>query len=474
MGQAGVSLGMTDLFHRQVGAALSIPAKYYDLMRKEKPELLAANVNSWLADRDQSYMIRSMDGNARAFLSDHYRRIDNLEIAGATLPLFAGVEGVEVMSSEVTEHRLYLKIVDHRREVTCVGDRVQFGIVISNSEVGLGAVSVQPLVYTLACTNGMVVCSLGERKTHVGRTVRALEDNYSIYSDETMEAEDKAFLLKLRDVATAAFDEARQNMIVDRLTEAAGAKLKVAKSLDGTFQPDVESLSDLIDENTKGVILNSPNNPSGVVYTEENIVKICALLKQKSAEYDHHIFIISDEPYREIVYNGIKVPYLMNYYDDVVVCYSYSKSLSLPGERIGYIAVSPRAYKNRDLYAAVCGAGRALGYVCAPSLMQKVIAKCVRAKTDVEAYKNNRDLLLNSLESIGYTCVKPDGAFYLFVKALEADANAFSERAKHFGLLLVPGDSFGSCGYVRLAYCVSADMIKRSIPQFKELYNSYN
>ena len=257
-------------------------------------------------------------------------------------------------------------------------------------------------------------------------------------------------------------------------TEAAGAKLKVAKSLDGTFQPDVESLSDLIDENTKGVILNSPNNPSGVVYTEENIVKICALLKQKSAEYDHHIFIISDEPYREIVYNGIKVPYLMNYYDDVVVCYSYSKSLSLPGERIGYIAVSPRAYKNRDLYAAVCGAGRALGYVCAPSLMQKVIAKCVRAKTDVEAYKNNRDLLLNSLESIGYTCVKPDGAFYLFVKALEADANAFSERAKHFGLLLVPGDSFGSCGYVRLAYCVSADMIKRSIPQFKELYNSYN
>ena len=220
-----MSFGMTDLFHRQVGAALSIPAKYYDLMRKEKPDLLAANVNSWLGDREQSYMIRTMDGNARAFLSDHYRRIDNLEVASATLPLFAGVEGMEVMSSEVTEHRLYLKVVDHRREVTCVGDRVQFGIVISNSEVGLGAVSVQPLVYTLACTNGMIVNSLGERKTHVGRQVRALEDGFAIYSDETLEAEDKAFLLKLRDVATAVFDEARQNMIVDKLTEAAGARI---------------------------------------------------------------------------------------------------------------------------------------------------------------------------------------------------------------------------------------------------------
>ena len=256
-------------------------------------------------------------------------------------------------------------------------------------------------------------------------------------------------------------------------TEAAGARLLVAKSIDGTFQPDVDDLASLIDENTKGVILNSPNNPSGVVYTEENIIKICSLLKEKSAKYGHPIFVISDEPYREIVYDNIKVPYLMNYYDDVVVCYSYSKSLSLPGERIGYIAISPKAYKNRDLYAAVCGAGRALGYVCAPSLMQKVIAKCARAQTDTDAYKNNRDLLLNALEGYGYTCVKPDGAFYLFVKALEEDANAFSERAKHFGLLLVPGDSFGSCGYVRLAYCVSADMIKRSLPQFKELYNSY-
>lgn len=256
-------------------------------------------------------------------------------------------------------------------------------------------------------------------------------------------------------------------------TEAAGAELRVASSIDGTFQPDIDALAALIDENTAGIILNSPNNPSGVVYTEENIIKICALLKEKSERYGRHIFIIADEPYREVVYDDVKVPYLMNYYDDVVVCYSYSKSLSLPGERIGYIALSPRAYKNRDLYAAICGAGRALGYVCAPSLMQKVIAKCVRARTDTDAYKANRDLLLNALEGYGYTCVRPDGAFYLFVKALEPDANAFSERAKSFGLLLVPSDSFGVKGFVRLAYCVSADMIKRSLPAFKALMDSY-
>ncbi len=214
----------TDLFHRQVGAALSIPARYYDLMMAEKPALLAKNVNEWMSTRDQNYMIRSLSGVARALLSERYRRIDNLEVASATLPLFAGVDGVEVMSSEVTEHRLYLKVVDHRREVTCVGDRVQFGVVVSNSEVGLGAVSVQPLVYTLACTNGMIVNSLGERKTHVGRAVKGLED-YGVLSDEAAEAEDKAFLLRLRDVVVAAFDEARQGMIVGKLEEAAGAKI---------------------------------------------------------------------------------------------------------------------------------------------------------------------------------------------------------------------------------------------------------
>ncbi len=211
----------TDLFHRQIGSALSIPAKYYDLMQREKPALLASNVNSWLETKDQSYMIRSLDGSARAFLSDRYRRIDNLEVASAVLPLFAGMQ---VMSCEVTAQRLFIKVVDTRREAVCVGDAVQFGVVVSNSEVGLGAVSVQPLVYTLRCTNGLIVNSLGERKTHVGRAAKGLED-FAVYTEETQEAEDKAFLLKLRDIATAAFDEAKQGMIINRLETAAGAKI---------------------------------------------------------------------------------------------------------------------------------------------------------------------------------------------------------------------------------------------------------
>ncbi len=211
----------TELFHRQIGSALSIPAKYYDLMQREKPALLASNVNSWLETKDQSYMIRSLDGSARAFLSDRYRRIDNLEVASAVLPLFAGMQ---VMSCEVTAQRLFIKVVDTRREAVCVGDAVQFGVVVSNSEVGLGAVSVQPLVYTLRCTNGLIVNSLGERKTHVGRAAKGLED-FAVYTEETQEAEDKAFLLKLRDIATAAFDEAKQGMIINRLEAAAGAKI---------------------------------------------------------------------------------------------------------------------------------------------------------------------------------------------------------------------------------------------------------
>ena len=222
-------MGTTDLFHRQVASALSIPAKYYDLMAKEKPDLLAENVNSWFSTKDASYMVRSMDYGtgrvARALLSDRYRRIDNLEVASAVLPLFAGQEGMEIISSEVTESRLYLKILNRRLEMACVGDRVQAGVVISNSEVGLGAVSVQPLVYTLACTNGMIVSSLGERKTHIGRQAKALEESYVIYTDETMQAEDHAFMLRLRDATMAAIEEARFAQIVDTLAETASAPI---------------------------------------------------------------------------------------------------------------------------------------------------------------------------------------------------------------------------------------------------------
>ena len=226
MGKAR-QFGTTRLFHRQVASALGIPAKYYDLMQSRKPELLAQNVNAWFGDRENSYMIRTMDYGAgrmaRALLSDRYRRIDNMEIASAVLPLFAGSDQYEVVSSEVTENRLYLKIVNRRMEMAVVpGDIVQAGVMISNSEVGLGSVSVQPLVYRLVCTNGMVVNDMGERKNHVGRAAKAVDDSFHIYSDETMEAEDKAFLLKLRDVTMEAIEESRFAQVVGRLKEAAG------------------------------------------------------------------------------------------------------------------------------------------------------------------------------------------------------------------------------------------------------------
>ena len=219
--------GTTRLFHRQVASALGIPAKYYDIMQSQKPELLAQNVNAWLSDRENSYMIRTMDYGggrvARALLSDRYRRIDNMEIASAVFPLFAGSDQYEVISSEVTENRMYLKILSRRLEMEVVpGDYVQAGVVISNSEVGLGSVNVQPLVYRLVCTNGMIVNDMGERKNHVGRAAKAVEDSFHIYSDETMEAEDKAFLLKLRDVTMAAIEEGRFAQVVGKLKESAG------------------------------------------------------------------------------------------------------------------------------------------------------------------------------------------------------------------------------------------------------------
>ena len=224
------AFGATDLFHRQVGAALNIPAKYYDLMKSRKPELLAENVNSWLSERDQAYMIRSMDYGygrvARAFLSDRYRRIDNLEVASTVLPLFAGQPDMEVVSCEVTENRLHLKIVNHKLEAEVVpGDLVQAGVVISNSEVGLGAVSVQPLVYRLVCTNGMVCNDFGERRAHVGRQAKALEDSFHLYTDQTIQAEDKAFMLNLRDTTLAAIEETRFSMIVGRLRESTNVRI---------------------------------------------------------------------------------------------------------------------------------------------------------------------------------------------------------------------------------------------------------
>lgn len=255
---------------------------------------------------------------------------------------------------------------------------------------------------------------------------------------------------------------------------ANGANLKftLLPSEEGTLQIDIPVLEKALNEHTKIVLLNSPNNPSGVIYDEENIVALTNLLKKKEQEYGHPIFLIADEPYRELTY-GKNVPYLMNYYDDTIVCYSWSKSISLPGERIGYIALCERMQGVQDVYAAVCGAGRSLGYVCAPALMQYLVARCCEDTSDINAYRENRDLLVGGLRSFGYTCIEPDGAFYLFLKSPEEDEVAFCEKAKKYELLLVPGGDFGAKGYVRVAYCVSKDMIERALPSFQKLAKDY-
>ncbi len=255
--------------------------------------------------------------------------------------------------------------------------------------------------------------------------------------------------------------------------EQAGFKFVTVSCKKDDLQIDFNALEKAINKNTKAIIINSPNNPSGVIIPESDIIKLCNMLNEKQAEYGKEIFLISDEPYRELVYTDEKVAYIPAYYDNSFVCYSYSKALSLPGERIGYILVSPKMKEAADVYAAICGAGRALGYVCAPSLMQYVISECLDDTADVGIYDKNRNILYNALTNIGYTVIKPDGAFYMFVKALEDDANAFYERAKKFDLLLVPSDSFGVEGFVRISYCVDTDLIERSIPAFEKLYKDY-
>lgn len=255
--------------------------------------------------------------------------------------------------------------------------------------------------------------------------------------------------------------------------ETAGAALVALDSDPDTFQIDLKALEGAINEKTAAVLVNSPNNPSGVVYREETVARLADILNEKSAQFGKTIYLITDEPYRELVYGGVKVPYLTKYYPHTVVCYSYSKSLSLPGERIGYIFVNPAADRAKEMYLAVCGAGRALGYVCAPSIFQKMIARCQGVTSDVSVYERNRDVLAGALREYGFRCVQPDGAFYLFVKSPEADANSFCERAKAFDLLLVPGDDFGCKGYVRIAYCVSPAMIERSLPSFRKLAQAY-
>jgi len=251
--------------------------------------------------------------------------------------------------------------------------------------------------------------------------------------------------------------------------EANGCTFQVVPADIPDFQINFDALDALLNPRTQAIILNSPNNPAGVVYTRETLEKLGTLLAKKSAEYGHPIYIISDEPYRELTYGGITAPWVPAIYPNTVVCYSYSKSLSLPGQRIGYVYVCEEAEDAKALYAAIAGAARACGHVCAPSLWQKVIARCTHLRPDLNAYDENRRALYEALTSYGYEMAKPDGAFYLFIKAPGGDANAFSEKAKQKDLLLVPGDGFGCPGYFRICYCVSPEMIQKSLPVFKAL-----
>ncbi len=255
--------------------------------------------------------------------------------------------------------------------------------------------------------------------------------------------------------------------------EGAGGVL-VTVPPDDKLQPDLKALERAVSEKTKAVIVNTPNNPSGALISGGNLERMSDILRAAQERYGHEIYLLSDEPYRELVYDGQRPPWVPDYYERTVVCYSFSKSLSLPGERIGYLAVSPGMAECRDVFDALAGAARACGYVNPPSMMQRVVERCLGQTSDVGVYRANRDKLYGGLSALGYDCVYPDGAFYLFVKSPEPDARAFSERAKKYELLLVPSDDFGVGGYVRAAYCVSPEMIERAMPAFKALAEEYN
>ncbi len=255
--------------------------------------------------------------------------------------------------------------------------------------------------------------------------------------------------------------------------KGAGARLIVVDADTTAFQIDFDKLSAAIGPHTKAVIINSPNNPSGTIYSEETIRHLADVLTKKSEELGRPVFLISDEPYRELIYDGIRLPFVTEYYRNTFICYSYSKSLSLPGERIGYVLVPDELEDAKTAYAAICGAGRALGYVNAPSLFQRVVAKCAGQTADLSVYAKNRILLYEGLIKLGFSCVRPEGAFYIFPRSLEPDANAFCERAKKYDLLLVPGDDFGCPGHVRISYCVPTERIEKALELFAKLAEEY-
>lgn len=256
-------------------------------------------------------------------------------------------------------------------------------------------------------------------------------------------------------------------------TEATGASLTVVPAERENFQINFCEFENLITDKIKGVIINSPNNPTGVVYTIETLKKLAEILKEKEKEYGHKIFIIADEPYREIAYDDVEIPYIPEIYDNTIVTYSYSKSLSVPGERIGYVAVSNRMENWKKVFDAIAGATRILGHVNPPSLFQRVILECIGETSDIGIYAKNRDLLYENLKNMRFSCVKPKGAFYFFPESLEPDSEKFCLKAREFDILVVPGDDFGCPGNFRISYCVETEMIERSLSKFKALADSY-
>jgi len=255
--------------------------------------------------------------------------------------------------------------------------------------------------------------------------------------------------------------------------ENAGAKTVEVPVTKSDFQVDFAALENAFSEKTAAVIINSPNNPTGAILTEDTLKKLGMFLSEKEKKYGKEIYLISDEPYRELVYGETKLAFPAHYYDNTIICYSYSKSLSLPGERIGYILVSPKAASRKILFDTICGSGRSLGFVCAPSLLQKVVAENQGVVSDIAVYEENRRLIYDIITVCGFEAISPDGAFYLFVKSPSGDGNEFSERAKKYELLIVPSDSFGMEGYVRISYCVSKNQIKNSEEAFRKLAKSY-
>jgi len=256
--------------------------------------------------------------------------------------------------------------------------------------------------------------------------------------------------------------------------EGHGARLVPVPSSLPDLDIPLEAIDSAITSSTRAVIINSPNNPSGKLYKESELQALGALLGRKSKKYDHPIFIVSDEPYRELVYDGRKTPFIPLIYPDTIVCYSYSKALSMPGERIGYVLVPPELDHSRDIYDAIAGAARSLGYVCAPSLIQRVVGLCADVRPDMTVYDLNRRILFDGLTAAGYRCIEPEGAFYLFVEAPGADAKTFSEYAKtNYNLLIVPSESFGFPGYLRISYCVATERIRSSLPLFTECLKNF-